>query len=90
MFWLCTYEAIIVVSIPGSDKFLSHTAIGVEDCAVGARDHAYGNGIRALSIGRLVHLKAFISPSRFRELRESGKGEARVLVMGDGSDRRAL
>jgi glycosyltransferase involved in cell wall biosynthesis len=103
LYWLCAARARLIVginprigtqfplSVFGKKKFMSFTAIGVEDTLLRASSkHISSRGLQVLSMGRLVELKGFhLTIMAFAKLvlREP---QSRLLIVGEGPSKSFL
>ncbi len=103
LFWLCAYRARLIVGIDkevgqrfplsllSKSKFVNHTAIGVEkifDRPMSYNDFA--SGIRVLSMGRLIPVKAFHLAIRSFAKLIVAEPTSKLVIVGKGPERAAL
>jgi glycosyltransferase involved in cell wall biosynthesis/thymidylate kinase len=102
LFWYSALRARLVIginsetarrfplSVLAREKFVSHTAIGVEQALVQSVPHAVSDTLHVVSVGQLIPIKAFhLTVRAFARLLESVP-QARLTIIGDGKLQSAL
>jgi glycosyltransferase involved in cell wall biosynthesis/thymidylate kinase len=102
-YWICASRARLIIGINptvgdqfpltvlGKTKFVSHTAIGVEEDLLAARiGRHHESGIRVLTMGQLTPIKGFhLAIRAFVRLLRS-EPHARLIIVGDGPEKARL
>jgi glycosyltransferase involved in cell wall biosynthesis/thymidylate kinase len=101
LYWLSAVRAKLVIGVNDDvgrtfplrllarDKYLSHTAIGVEE-ALMARPSRERSGFEVLSVGRLIRIKNFDLTIRAFALLARREPSARLTIVGDGPMQESL
>jgi glycosyltransferase involved in cell wall biosynthesis len=102
LFWVCALRASLIVGINrdigrrfplsmlARSKFASHPAIGVEQALLEAQPAVDAPGLRVLSVGQLVSIKAFhLTLRAFAQLAQS-EPTATLTILGSGTLKPAL